>query len=308
MSNSRDIFSLNSGYTLIELVLSLVLSLMIISWIYAYCNSHYKSHKTQTLINEMNQNIRVSMNKIISEVRMAGYKTGSSASDIMTNTATWTAGLIPSVPYTVNMNDNLVITDGGSTKPDMTTFIYADNEPTSLSQAAAQNNISITLSLSTGGIAEKFSAGQIVYIGFGTTQGSSLEYAKITSINGQTLWIDTDPNTPAMQDGLKNSYRTGTEAGKMNVVTYTVFNKYNDPSYSNHKQGHPMLKRKCNTSGMIQLANNIESLQIIAIDNENLQITLRARTSKEDDDYLDTFFGNGYRRRTLTSLVQIRNK
>lgn len=311
MNNTKDIFvSDSSGYSLIELILSLVLALAMICWIYAYCDSHYKSHKNQTMINEMNQNIRVSINKIISELRMAGFKTGGPASDIITNTSVWTAGLVPSVPYAVNMNNDLVITDEGGAKPDMITFIYADGEPTSLSQPANKDDISLNLSLSSSKVEERFSAGQIIYIGFGATQGPSLEYAKITSVNGQTLWIDTDPNTPTMQNGLKNSYRSGTETGKMNVVTYTVFNEHNDPSYANHTQSHPVLKRKCNTGGTFQVADNIESLQITPLDGgvENIQVSLTARTSRKNYDYIDPNSGDHYRRRVLTSIVKIRNK
>ena len=100
----------------LELIIALVISLVVMSGIYAYSNSHHKSHIIQTRVNEMNQNIRVAINKMVTEIRMAGFKTGSDTSDIMTQTASWTSGLVPDSPYAVTMNENLVITDG-STDP-----------------------------------------------------------------------------------------------------------------------------------------------------------------------------------------------
>ena len=55
------------------------------------------------------------------------------------------------------------------------------------------------------------------------------------------------------------------------------------------------------------MAENIESLMVTAVDSENFQIDLRARTSQEDPGYEHPDFGDHYRRRTLSSVVKIRN-
>ena len=295
-----------AGFTLIELIVSLVLSIVVITWVYSYCSSHHKSHHTQTLVNEMNQNVRVAMNKIVTGIRMAGFKTGGVASNLCTNTAVWTASVVPSAPYTVSMDGTIVITDGGSS-PDMITFLYGDVNPTTLSSAASIDDLNISLTMSASEVSETFHTGQIIYIGFGNTQGPDLEYAIIRSVNDQTLGIDTDPNTPSIQEGLEYSHRAGTEVGTVNCVTYAIFTDLNDASFSNHNQGHPTLKRKLNTGGMIEMAENIESLMVTAVDSENFQIDLRARTSQEDPGYEHPDFGDHYRRRTLSSVVKIRN-
>lgn len=298
---------MSQGFTLVELIIALAISLIVMSGIYAYSNSHHKSHIVQTRVNEMNQNIRVAINRMVTEIRMAGFKTGSGTSDIMTQTALWTSGLIPSSPYTVAMkNDNLIITPG-NTDPvdDMITIIYGETTPAVL--AVAADDRVLTLSLSGTETARKFAVGDVIYIGFGSVQPENLEFAKIVSINGAQLFIDTDLTQPLSQ-GLELSYRIGTEVGVMNVVTYAVFNDENDPSCSQHTKGHPILKRRCNGGSMERFVENIESLDIEDIGNNDIRITLLARTSKADPEYTNPKFGDHYRRRTLKSIVQVRNR
>jgi prepilin-type N-terminal cleavage/methylation domain-containing protein len=300
---------MSQGFTLVELIIALVISLVVMSGIYAYSNSHHKSHIVQTRVNEMNQNIRVAINRMVTEIRMAGFKTGSDTSDIMTKTSAWTNGLVPSSPYAVVMNDNLVITDGSSNHDDdMITFIYGETTPTTLAVAAPVSSGIITLSLNGTQTRRKFSVGDIIYIGFGSIQHDNLEYAKVLDISGSQLTIDTDASTPMDQDNLKFSYRSGTEVGLMNVVTYAVFNDENDPSYSEHTKGRPVLKRRCNGGSMEKFVENIESLDIQDIGNDDIRITLMARTSKADPEYTNPDFGDHYRRRALNSVVQVRNR
>jgi hypothetical protein len=257
----------------------------------------------------MNQNIRIAMNRMVNEIRMAGFKTGSNTSDLLTQTTVWTSGLVPASPYSVVMNDDLVITEGASNpKDDMITFIYGESTSSTLASEAFAGQTTLTLSMSSSEVAENFKVGDIIYIGFGHTQPSGeLEYAKIVGISESVLSIDTDPSTPSLQDGLDNNYRSGTEVSLMNVTTYALFNDSNDPFYSDHTQGHPALKRRCNTGDMEYLVEDIESLKIEEI-GDDLRITLIARTSKMEPDYINPEFGDHFRRRTLISMVRVRNK
>ncbi|MGA1863737.1 MAG: prepilin-type N-terminal cleavage/methylation domain-containing protein [bacterium] len=300
---------MSQGFTLVELIIALVISLVVMSGIYAYSNSHHKSHIIQTRVNEMNQGIRVSINKMVTEIRMAGYKTGSDTSDIMTQTAAWTNGLVPSLPYAVVMDDNLVIIDG-TTNPvdDMISFIYGETTPTTLAVGAPAGSTVITVLLTGTETARKFSVGDIIYIGYGTIQPENLEFAKIVSIGGSQLFIDTDATTPTVNDPLQLTHRIYTEVGLMNVVTYAIFNDDNDPSCLEHTKGCPVLKRKCNGSPMEKLVENIESLDIQDIGNDDIRINIMARTSKADPEYTNPDFGDHYRRRTLNTVIQIRNR
>jgi hypothetical protein len=227
----------------------------------------------------------------------------------MKYTAAWTKGLIPSLPYLVLMDDNLVITDG-STNPvdDMVTFIYGETTPTDLAVAAPAGSTIITLSLTGTETARKFSVGDIIYIGFGSIYHEDLEFAKIVSISGSQLFIDTDAITTTVSEPLQLPHRIGTEVGLMNVVTYALLNDDNDPSYSEHTKGCPVLKRKCNGGLMEKFVENIESLDIQDIGNDDIRINIMARTSKADPEYFNPDFGDHYRRRTLNTVIQVRNK
>ncbi len=299
--------NMSQGFTLVELIIALVISLVVMSGIYAYSNSHHKSHIIQTRVNEMNQNIRAAINKMVTEIRMAGFKTGSDTSDIMKQTALWTSGLFP-VAIFGNHENNLIITPG-STDPvdDMITFIYGETIPATLVAAAPAGSSVLTLSLTGTETARKFSVGDIVYIGFGSIQPVNLEYGKIVSISGSQLFIDTDATTPSVNDPLQLSYRIGTEVGLMNVVTYAVFNDENDPSCSEHTKSRPVLKRRCNGGSLERFIEDIESLDFEEIDDD-LKIKIWARTSKPDPEYTNPDSGDHYRRRKLTSTVQVRNR
>jgi hypothetical protein len=190
----------------------------------------------------------------------------------------------------------------------MISFIYGETTPTTLAVAAPIGSTVITLSLSGTQTARKFSVGDIIYIGFGSIQPENLEYARIVSISGSQLFIDTDATTPSVNDPLQLPYRIGTEVGVINVVTYAVFNDENDPSYSEHTKGNPVLKRRCNGGSMERFVDNIESLDIQDIGNDDIRISLMARTSKGDPEYTNPDFGDHYRRRTLNTVVQVRNR
>jgi type II secretory pathway pseudopilin PulG len=306
------------GFSIIELIIALLISLVVLSGVYAYFNSQHKAHVVQTRVTEMNQNIRVAMNQIVSEIRMAGFKTGYDSSFLMSNTSQWTSGLVPDKPYTVAMNDNLIITKGASDPPDdMISFIYADTDPTTLSSPANQYDSTITLSMSSADVAATFHVGDMIFIGSGIiSPAGELEYAKILNISGNQLGIDCDAVTAGVQgiqravSGLPNSYRAGAEVGLMKVVTYAVFNETNDSSHANHREGHPVLAKICNSDDSddyAQIAEDIESMEIQA-QGEDVEITLIGRTLKPDSGYNNPIFGDHYRRRTLSSMVQIRNR
>ena len=97
----------------------------------------------------------------------------------------------------------------------------------------------------------------------------------------------------------------------MNVVTYAIFNDNNDPSYSKHTKGLPVLTRCCNgddPNDIEEFVEGIESMDIQDIGNDDIRISLMARTSKADPEYTNPDFGDHYRRRALNSVVQVRNR
>ena len=207
----------------------------------------------------------------------------------------------------------------------MLTFIYGDSNPSQLdADAFADNESNPSIILRndpsngyTG--TQQFTVGEIIYIGYGSSEGPNLEFATIMAVDNSshTLTIDTDPTTIGYQDlddegGTFDSstpkFLAGTEVGKINVTSFMVFNEANDPSYTNHRAGHPCLKRKStigNDSGAA-LVEDIEFLEINVSDDSYI-INLRAKTSKHDKTYTDPTYGDHYRRRNLESRILIRN-
>ncbi|MGA1796333.1 MAG: PilW family protein [bacterium] len=312
----------SKGFSIIELIIALVMSLVVMSGIYAYCNSHHKSHNIQTRVNEMNQGIRFAMNRMVSEIRMAGFKTGSGTTVFhpFVSTLWWTNytssfpfDLAATVPYnTPAMADNMVIRQGAcDPRDDMLIFTYADSDPDiQLVDGEPFGETWIKLNTSVEETADRFHKGDIIYIGFGTVRYpvDDLEYAKVVSISNSWLYIDTNPYWGGCQ-GLVNvgGYRAGTEVGVVNVVSYAVFNDKNDSTFTYHDKGHPVLARKCNIWEFEALVEDIESLEVTAQGND-VQISIVARTSKEEPEYTNPHYGDHFRRRTMTSMVKVRNR
>ncbi|MGA1869551.1 MAG: PilW family protein [bacterium] len=319
---------MSAGYSLIELLLAIAITFFVFTGLFFFFTSQHRTSDVQAHINEMNQNIRVAMNRISSELRMAGYKTGGFSSDFMQNLSHWipsSSNLLPSDPYSVTMDDSIVITPGNPGDPDMLTFIYGDSTPAQLdANAFADDEANPSLILRydpnngyTG--TQHFNVGEIIYIGYGSFEGLSLEFAMIKAVDNSsnTLIIDTDPidsdNNDLSDIGGKigpytPKFRVGTDVGKINVVSYMVFNEANDPFHLYHRAGHPCLKRKSkigDDSGAT-LVEDIEFFEIY-IDDDTYIISLRAKTSKQDKTYIDPTYGDHYRRRNLESQVFIRN-
>ncbi len=69
----------NKGFTLIELMVALAVTSILLAGIYTTYITQLKSHLTQQLLVEMQQNLRGSMQLIEREIRMAGYDPTQSA-------------------------------------------------------------------------------------------------------------------------------------------------------------------------------------------------------------------------------------
>ena len=71
--------SSHSGFTLVELLISIMASLIILAGIYSVFQSQQVAFSNQEQINEMNQNIRAVLDLMAREVRLAGYKAPTAA-------------------------------------------------------------------------------------------------------------------------------------------------------------------------------------------------------------------------------------
>jgi len=261
------------GIALIELMVALALTIIVIFAIYKVYLFQHKSYTVENQVAEMQQNARTAIDVMVREIRMAGFGVPTSN---LSSWVDWVTG--------ITINDTIQIVQGSGSDPD-TIYIVGcfDPPPASLSTSASSGDTSLTLKDETQ--ASKFNTDKKKLISI-----DGLENAIITNIYSNTLTIDTDPTTDGNQ-GLTRSYDADTPIYLVKVITYSIVSD--------------TLKRNENTGGGAQpLAENIEDLQI-SKSNDFINISLTARTARPDPDYPEN---NGYRKRTFTTRVKIRNE
>jgi len=79
--NQKRLAGKETGFTLIELLTVILLSGIIMAAIYSLFISQHMAFSAQEQMGEMHQNLRVSMDQMSREIRLAGYKNSTSAFD-----------------------------------------------------------------------------------------------------------------------------------------------------------------------------------------------------------------------------------
>jgi prepilin-type N-terminal cleavage/methylation domain-containing protein len=263
------------GFTLVELLVAMAISGIVVAAVYTAFITQQKSYTVQDQVAETQQNARVGLDLIAREVRMAGY--GQPAWSM--NADTDGDGADEAV------TDPVTVVDGGG-GPDLITVIGCfDPNPATLSVSGSVGNTVLTLQNAKEASRFNTTTKNSIFIG-------GMENAKITSISGSTLTIDTDPTTSGNQ-GLARSYSTGAEVNLVRAITYYVEDD--------------TLRRDENTgAGGQPLAENIEDLQLTYA-NKIANISVFAHSRESDPTYRDATHGDHYRRRTLISNVNVRN-
>jgi type IV pilus assembly protein PilW len=170
------------GFTLIELVIGLAISLILMGVAVSIFNVQRKSYIMQEQVTEMQQNVRVAMDMMIREIRMAGYDpTESGFIGIGTNTTTL-------LQILADLDGDGAITGTSSTNEDITYRYYNANDATYPRQ----------IMRNTGGgfqpLAENIDGCNFLYYdgnGIATTTASSIRQIRIT-VTGMT--DKPDPN------------------------------------------------------------------------------------------------------------------
>tara|TARA_B100000315_G_scaffold141720_1_gene130781 strand:+ start:2878 stop:3570 length:693 start_codon:yes stop_codon:yes gene_type:complete len=89
------------GFTLIELMIAAAITLLVLSGAYEVFTSQQKAYGTQDRVAEMQQNVRVAMDMMTRNIRMAGYDPTDSED----------FGITSSTAYTASDTTALVLTD-----------------------------------------------------------------------------------------------------------------------------------------------------------------------------------------------------
>lgn len=260
--------------TIIELLVALVLCSLLAGAIYSLFVKQVKTYTVNEQVVDMQQNVRAAISMAMREIRMTNLGN---------------VGMILPAQFTVD----------GQTRP-LSTAVNPDTPvPDSLTIITAVGDTTLTgipdsTHITVAAAGNLFNNGSKKYISIG-----GLESNIITNVLGNTL---------TLENPLLQSYPvTDTPVFAIRAITYRVVNT----------NGTLSLNRDENTGdGSQPLADNIESLQFQYLDaNGNdtkatpantriIRVAVTAKTNMTDPDYKS---GDGYRRRTVSSNIYLRN-
>lgn len=267
-----------NGLTLIELMVALIISGILIAGLYRTLIGQQKTYTIQEQVVDMQQNVRVAINRMMAEIRMAGFGNVSMVLPVTFPTGTFNNVL------------NLNTPAAGSL-----TFVSAVGGTSTLTVEGSIGQNQIVVSTLTDDKGNPlFDTGDRKYISIG-----GLESHVITSINNGTKTITL--NSP-----LTFYHTIGTPLFTVMALTYQVA----------LLNGTPTLLRNENMGGGAQpLSDNIENLQFTYLDADGnvtatpadirvITVSLTARTERQDPDLEN---GDGFRRRQIASNIHLRN-
>ena len=272
------------GVTLIELLIALLISAIIIAGIYRTFIHQQKTYATQEQVADMQQNVRVAINRMMREIRMAGFGNVQGVLPVTFPGVGRTYPNVINVDLPVAGAFTIVSAIGGSA-----TLLKQPGDSVG-AIVLASNQIQVSA------LAE-FDTNDRQYISIG-----GLESHFITAIDvpNKILTLNTD---------LGNFYNTNgsTLVYAVRGISYRIVI---DAS------GSPILRRDENIGGGFQpVADNIEAIEFRNPDGSipvnpnsmSLQVAVTARTDRTDPELLKGG-GDGYRRRQYTSIILQRNR
>jgi prepilin-type N-terminal cleavage/methylation domain-containing protein len=290
--NKKNLKS-TAGVTLIELLIALVISSILVAGIYRVFIHQQRTYRTQEDVADMQQNVRVAINRMIREIRMAGFG-GKNENTNGNNDMINVFGNVNTFTNIINPANDVTV-DGIT--HDQITLVAAYEQIATLENdvAAGINSFKVNFTGST-----RFDQSWRKYICINgrnnyaiiPTGGDALTLEGVATINenhsaGEPVFL-----VRAIQYGLR-----------MDNGTRVLFRN---------------LYPETGGTQRITVAENIEALQfryVLADSSEadmpadpkqirGVRINLTARTQMSDPELK---VGGGFRRRTLTTYIDLRN-
>jgi len=280
----------NKGITLIELLVALVIAGILVAAVYRTFLSQQKTYVIQDQVVDMQQNVRAGINRMMREIRMAGF---GGVGDILGGGVNGPTEVITTLP-----SSNNSITNNNSI-----TIVGGFNQVSTLAAEAAGGQFQVTLANAVD--ASQFDGGAHHFVSIGGAESNI-----VSSRAGATLTLSNPLKlTHKITDPLGNP--VSVPIFKIQAITYVC----------GVSDGKPVLQRNENTGGGAQpLADNIENVQFEYFDATNvnplalpiadpgiirmIRVTVRARTNDPDPEYKSD---GGYRIRQIASNVHLRN-
>ncbi|MGB9627790.1 MAG: prepilin-type N-terminal cleavage/methylation domain-containing protein [Thermodesulfobacteriota bacterium] len=274
------------GITLIELLVTLAISAILVAGIYKTFISQQHTYAVQEQVVDVQQNVRIAINQMMRELRMAGYGIDSKFWDEYTGAD----------PLHGKYKNAITPEDGGQ----KVTIVSALLQATTLASNADSG--SNTLLLNDASIFDIAGKKYFSINGIESHRIKSITY----NVDGDKDQISLFPGVTLTQD-----HKAGDPVFMILAVTYSL----------GVVDGKTCLLRDENLGdGAQPVAENIESLQFQYVMNTGetlvdvpanrrddirmVQATVIAKTAQTDPEYKEN---GGYRRRTLSSMVKLRN-
>ena len=285
------------GFTLVELLVVVLVFFFVVAAVFdAYISQHHAS-VIQAQVSDMQQNARVAMDFLSKDIRMAGFGRPAGAVNGFSD------AISPAINNDATGGNNVL------SGTDQVTVVTGYRQVSTLTSAASAEATTITLVAN----ASQFDTDKKKFVcieGIG-----QIDNYQVTGIAGNVLTV-----SPA----LHRAYQAGAPALLVKAITYSV----NDARF---------LTRNENTGGGAQtLASSIEDLQFayqlddgtwsnapaVPGDIRAVRINVLARTPFADhspgqtgtigrivdvEDHDVNNLTDGFRRRLLTSVVEVRN-
>lgn len=292
----------SKGVTLIELIIALVISAILVAGIYRVFIHQQKSHATQEQVADMQQNVRVAINRMIREIRMAGFG-GKNDNVNGDNDIINVFGNVNGFADIINAVDNSPRADNVGNSDEIT-VVGAYERQGRLDQDGHAGDPTITIIYDDAG--KKFDTGTRKYL----------------CINGRDNYVVTAEagNVLTINPTLRRDYGVRDAGGNLiQPVTPVFLVRAVQYGLRVDANGVPVLFRDQNTGGgRDTVAEYIEDLQFHYIladttevdvpanpkDVRGVRITIQARTRMSDSELKE---GGGFRRRTFDTYVDLRN-
>jgi prepilin-type N-terminal cleavage/methylation domain-containing protein len=265
--------SKNRGVTLIELLIALVISSILIGALYRTFIGQQKTYIVQDQVVDMQQNVRVAINKMMREIRMAGF---GNVGDVLSRVGG------------VNGFTDVIIPNANSI-----TIVGGFRQISTLDGDAAARQNKITLKNATD--ASQFDGAIHHYISIG-----GLESNTVQSRTGADLTLDQP---------LRVTHPVGTPVFKIHAITYGIRDDSGTPVlfrnlYSNTTSSQRETVAENIENVQFEYFDADGNLTANPPDIRVVRVTVTAKTNIPDPDYKGE---DGFRRRTIASNIQVRN-
>lgn len=264
----------NKGVTLIELLVVLVISSILVGALYRTFVGQQKTYTVQEQVVDMQQNVRVAIDRMSRDLRMAGY--GGNFLTVFGNVNGF-SNIITPVDNANNIGNN----------DDKITIILADQVGVLTSNVAKTNT---QLNVSSAG--QLFNNGTKRYLNLNGQNNYS-----VSSVSGSTITL----TTALAEDHLANE-----PVYLVKAITYDLGTSDGKPTlrrYENTGGGSQPLAENIENLQFSYFDANGNSTSTPAY-IRMIKVTVTARTSMSDPEFKG---GGGYRRRTLASNIKVRN-